>query len=76
MERLSKQQGLFRFEGLPDGVQASVRSGDQGSFLFLLNLNRESVTIPLPQEYNSLLNHSICSGELQLEPYGVEILEM
>jgi beta-galactosidase len=76
LERLSKQQGLFRFEGLPDGVQASVRSGDQGSFLFLLNLSRESVTVTLPQEYSSLLDHSICSGELQLEPYGVEILEM
>jgi len=61
---------------LPNGVQASVRTGNQGSFLFLLNLSRESVIVPLPREYSSLLDNKIRSGELQLEPYGVEVLEI
>lgn len=76
LENLAKEKGLLRFEGLPNGVQASVRTGDQGSFLFLLNLSRESVIVPLPREYSSLLDNKIRSGELQLEPYGVEVLEI
>ncbi|MEK3738956.1 MULTISPECIES: beta-galactosidase [Paenibacillus] len=76
LENLAKEKGLLRFEGLPNGVQASVRTGDQGSFLFLLNLSRESVIVPLPREYSSLLDNKIRSGELQLGPYGVEVLEI
>lgn len=76
LENLAKEKGLLCFEGLPNGVHASVRTGDQGSFLFLLNLSRESVIVPLPREYSSLLDNKIRSGELQLEPYGVEVLEI
>lgn len=76
LENLAKEKGLLCFAGLPNGVQASVRTGDQGSFLFLLNLSRESVIVPLPREYSSLLDNKIRSGELQLEPYGVEVLEI
>lgn len=75
LEKLASQKKVFRFEGLPDGVQASVRSGAHGSYLFLLNLSRESAIVPLPGTYNSLLNNTIRTNELQLEAYGVEILE-
>ncbi|MCL6605587.1 MAG: beta-galactosidase [Paenibacillus sp.] len=73
---LAEKHKLMNFAGLPDGVQASIRTGENGTFLFLLNLNRKPQIIPLPREYNSLLNDTMHSGQLKLEPYGVEILEM
>lgn len=74
--KLAEEHGILHFTGLPDGVQASVRTGDSGAFLFLLNLNRIPQTVRLPHEYNSLLHNKLRSGVLELEPYGVEILEM
>lgn len=73
---LANKHQLFQFAGLPDGMQASVRTGESGTFLFLLNLNRQAQTVTLPREYNSVLYGQPRSGELQLGPYGVEILEM
>ncbi|MBT2290341.1 beta-galactosidase [Paenibacillus albidus] len=76
LANLAEEQGLFRFAGLPDGVQASVRTGENGSFLFLLNLDRIRQQVQLPREYSSLLSGKVLLGELTLEPYGVEVLEM
>ncbi|WP_438496929.1 beta-galactosidase [Paenibacillus sp. IHBB 3054] len=74
---LAGKYGVTRFAGLPDGVQATIRSGENGSFLFLLNLNRMPQTVPLPGSYPSVLyNGEIRSGELRMEAYGVEILEL
>lgn len=74
---LADKHSLFRVEGLPEGVQATVRSGENGSFLFLLNLSRVPQTVKLPASYQSLLyDGETRSGEVQLQAYGVEILEM
>lgn len=72
---LADKLGLLRFAGLPEGVQATVRSGDNGSFLFLLNLSRTGQTVKLDKAYRSALTGAAVSGPVVLAPYGVEILE-
>lgn len=73
---LAGRHGLRRFAGLPDGVQASVRSGENGSFLFLLNLSRTEQAVPLEKNYRCAFSGETRSGLLLLAPYGVEILEL
>lgn len=73
---IAGEAGVNRIAGLPEGVQVTVRSGPSGRFLFVLNLNRSAAEVPLPGEGTSLLDGSRKSGKLQLEPYGVEILEL
>jgi len=73
---MAEKHNLFHFPDLPDGVQASIRTGESGTFLFLLNLDRKPQTVSLPRAYNSLLDGSPRSEQLHLDPYGVEILEM
>ncbi|WP_019913418.1 beta-galactosidase [Paenibacillus sp. HW567] len=76
LEGVAEKEGLLRFAGLPEGVQASVRSGESGSFLFLLNLSRQPQAVPLSRRYSSVLDGGERSGELALAPYGVEILKL
>lgn len=76
LEGVAEKEGLLRFAGLPEGVQATVRSGENGSFLFLLNLSRQPQAVPLPRSYSSVLGGGEYTGELALAPYGVEILKL
>lgn len=61
---------------LPDGVQVAVRSGKAGSFLFVLNLCREAREVTLNGNYHSVLHGQDRDRTLQLEPYGVDILQL
>ncbi|OWR30937.1 beta-galactosidase [Saccharibacillus sp. O23] len=78
--RIAQERGLPHAEGLPAGVQVSVRAGASGAYLFVLNLSRETRRFRLGGAYaeaaggEGLLGgrrHS--GGELELKPYGVEI---
>ncbi len=71
---LADKLSLLRFAGLPEGVQATVRSGENGSFLFLLNLGRTEQTVELDKEYRCQLTGAVRSGPVVLAPYGVELL--
>ncbi|MNB91789.1 Beta-galactosidase BgaA [compost metagenome] len=73
---IADQLGISGFAGLTEGVQISRRSGENGSFLFVLNLSREPQTLALPKDYAGLLGGAMHSGELKLEPFGVEILRL
>lgn len=89
LERVSDGQGIRRFPGLPEGVQASVRKGEQGTVLFLLNLNRSPQDVDLP-DWCVNGEASGCTGllgpapaaqkdgkvRLELAPYGVAVLEL
>lgn len=69
--------GLSCFDKeLPEGVQLTVRTGEQASYLFVLNLSREEAVVELEAAYPSLLTGEVCGRELTLPPYGVEILEL
>jgi beta-galactosidase len=72
---LVEEKHLQRFAGLPEGVQATVRSGENVSFLFLLNLSRTEQTVELDKDYSCALTGAVRSGQVVLTPYGVEILE-
>ncbi|QSF45725.1 beta-galactosidase [Paenibacillus tianjinensis] len=71
---LADKLGLLRFAGLPEGVQATVRSGENGSFLFLLNLSKAEQTVKLDKPYRCELTGAVRSGPVVFAPYGVEIL--
>lgn len=79
---IARKRGIAYTEGLPSGVQVSVRSGESGAYLFVLNLGREARKFRLGGQYaeaangEGLLSGSRYGGEIELEPYGVEIFRM
>lgn len=73
---MAEQHGITVYPDLPEGVQITVRSGRSGSYLFLLNLSRESHKVALPDSYRSVLYEVQRPQVVELEPYGVEIMEL
>ncbi|GGN98272.1 beta-galactosidase [Saccharibacillus kuerlensis] len=77
--RIAQERSLPYAEGLPAGVQISVRSGESGSYLFLLNLGREARKFRISGAYTEALqSEGLLSGrrygnEIELSPYEVEI---
>ncbi|MEV5027824.1 beta-galactosidase [Paenibacillus sp. LPE1-1-1.1] len=60
----------------PPGVEASVREKDGRQFTFLLNHNDRPATVQIGEEPSmELLSGMRLSGESELPPYGVFILE-
>lgn len=70
------KQGITVYPDLPEGVQLTIRSGPSGCYLFLLNLSRDMHKVTLPASYTSALYDVRRSDVIELEPYGVEILEL
>jgi len=58
---------------LPDGVTCTLRKGDQGEFLFVLNGTSEEQTVKLPKKKEMISGKTI-SGEVVMKPYEVLIL--
>lgn len=78
--RIAQERELPHAEGLPAGVQVSVRAGASGAYLFVLNLSREARRFKLGGAYAEaaggeglLGGRRHGGGELELQPYGVEI---
>ena len=59
---------------LPDGVSATKRVSESGTYLFLLNTTEHSHWIALPEEYIEALNNQPVSGSLEIGPFGVAVL--
>ncbi|MFE0249805.1 beta-galactosidase [Streptomyces sp. NPDC059010] len=57
--------------GLPAGVEAVRRGG----LLFLLNHGRDGVTVQVPGRHRDLLTGAAVTERVQLERYGVAVLE-
>ncbi|WP_305024029.1 beta-galactosidase [Paenibacillus lacisoli] len=60
---------------LPEGVQISTRQRGEAVYTFVLNLSREVKTVKLDHPYERLLGRGQASSTLELEPYGVEVLQ-
>ncbi|MFC9128290.1 beta-galactosidase trimerization domain-containing protein [Streptomyces sp. NPDC057099] len=61
--------------GLPEHVQATVREGDGGRFVFLLNHGREAAEIRLPEPMTDALGRGAAPADrLTLPPAGVAVL--
>lgn len=61
---------------LPDGVSATKRVSEDGTYLFLLNTTEHSHWIALPEEYIEALNNQPVSGSLEIGPFGVAVLKV
>jgi beta-galactosidase len=61
---------------LPGGVTAQVREDGQNRFIFVMNFNPGSLSIPLDgNTYENLLTGAKVSGMLEMQGYGVEVLK-
>ncbi len=79
---IAQARGIVHAGNLPPGVQLSVRSGESGAYLFVLNLGRETRRFRLGDTYaeavqgEGLLGGERYDGEIELAPYGVEIFRV
>jgi len=58
----------------PPGVEASARTGPAGQVLFLLNHSDVPAAVSIPEVCLDALTGERASGQLRLEPRGVQIL--
>ncbi len=75
---LAAEVGLKPAIEAPEGVEATVRSGANGTFTFLLNHSGQAADVRLPEgRYtDTLAGTSYAAGEaLRLEPNGVAVLK-
>ncbi len=56
------------------GIEVAIRDKGTMQLIFLLNHTGEKQTATLPGRYISLLSDMSVSEEIELEPYGVEVL--
>lgn len=73
--KIAGEIGLEEWTDLPEGVHLSQRKRGTETFVFVLNLSRETNEIRLKRPMMSLLTGTITAENLELEPYGVEILQ-
>lgn len=76
MSRLAMEQHINYNANLPEGVQVIERFGESSRYLFILNLSRASVTLPLDCAGYSLLREETKEQQLELAPYELDIVEI
>ena len=74
LQQVCVEKGIRVVLEVPDGVEVVRRSGENESFLFLLNHNNAPVELEIDQNLYDLLTATTCSRPLRLEAYGVAIL--
>ncbi len=57
------------------GIEVAIREKDSMKLIFLINHTDQKQTAALPGRYSSLLSNRSIAGEIELEPYGVEVLK-
>jgi beta-galactosidase len=60
----------------PAGVEVSLRKGQDHELLFVINHTDESKTLEVPDRKKELLTGKTTDGELELEPFGVAVIEL
>lgn len=61
---------------VPKDVEVTVRENDKHKYVFLLNYNKNEVTINLDKTYISCLSGEIVTGELKLGILGADVLKI
>lgn len=69
-----EELNIAHITGLPDGVQASVRSSGEAAYLFLINFTVSEQTVVLEGALESVLYGGTADKTIRLQPFGVEIL--
>jgi beta-galactosidase len=64
------------YKGLPAGVEASYRTGNNKKLLFLINHNEEPKNVPVPSGKTELITGKKTQGTLELGIYGVAVIEL
>jgi beta-galactosidase len=59
----------------PSGVEALVRKGPAGEYLFLLNHNAETVAVNLPRPMTDMLTGKLLNRTVGVPAYGVLVLK-
>ncbi|MFD7293955.1 beta-galactosidase [Streptomyces sp. NPDC059897] len=77
LDRVRAQAGVAPvLPNLPTAVQATVREGATGRFLFLLNHGKDEATVALPAPMRDrLATDATPTTRITLPPYGVAVLE-
>ena len=68
--------GIESIADLPNGVEVTVREGDNGRFLFVVNHLASAASVSLPCGGRELLTDKQVEGELGLEGFGVAVVQM
>ncbi|MGO4370091.1 Beta-galactosidase C-terminal domain, partial [Paenibacillus sp. MCAF20] len=75
-EGILKEKDLAPKLQLPEGVELSIRTKGEESFLFLINLTNEQREVTLDVPYRSLLTSEKSEQKLTLPALGVDILTL
>jgi beta-galactosidase len=77
LTRAAAQAGVMPVvPGVPAGVEASIRSGAEGRWLFLLNHNDSTVTVPVPRGATDVLTGQGLAERVAIERRGVVIAQL
>ena len=60
---------------LPPGVTAQLRTDGITKYIFLMNFNNHEAKVELDANYEDLLGGEKTQGTLNLEPFGVRVLQ-
>ncbi len=61
---------------LPEGCELAVRSGESGTYLFILNYDKNPVEFTLQKEGTDLYTQSKVSGTVKLDGYGTAVIQI
>jgi beta-galactosidase len=75
MGRVCEEAGVLAPIDAPAGVEALVRSGPNGDYLFLLNHTPDMLSIKLPRPMRDLLTAQDHGKSVAVDGYGVKILK-
>ena len=76
IDEICRDCGIEPVLETPDQVEATLRSGEQGSFLFLLNHSEEEKTVNLTRPGRDLLSGENLEGSVVIEGRDVRILKI
>jgi beta-galactosidase len=77
LTRAAAQAGVMPVvPGVPAGVEASIRAGAEGRWLFLLNHNDSTVTVPVPRGATDVLTGQGLAERVAIERRGVVIAQL
>lgn len=76
MASIAKDAGIKAGIETPEGVDASIRSGETGDLLFLINHNREKQHINLPGKYTELITGTEVIDSVEIPRFGVAIINL
>ena len=77
LREVCAERGVHPLVEAPFGVEAMMRSGDEASYLFVINHTDRPACVRLRAGGGSdVLTGEGCDGDLHLDPYSVRILSM